>query len=223
MHGALGSKAQLQSLKALLQDNFRIFELNFGGHGGKASQEPFSIQRFTEEVAAFLDQQEVKQIHIFGYSMGGYVALNLARLHPDRVGKIATLGTKLNWTEESAQKEVRMLNPAKILEKVPAYADHLQSVHAPLSWQGVLEQTAGLMLGMGSGKRLFDKDFQSIPHEVRMAVGDKDRMVSIEETQHVVNQLPNASLHVMEGFPHPIDKVDIGQLGTWLAEYFNKA
>ena len=54
--------------------------------------------------------------------MGGYVALQLANKHPKYVQKIITLGTKFAWDKETAAKEVKMLNPEKIEEKIPAFA-----------------------------------------------------------------------------------------------------
>ncbi|MBK7855574.1 MAG: hypothetical protein IPJ79_12335 [Bacteroidetes bacterium] len=55
--------------------------------------------------------------NIFGYSMGGYVALWLARFKPHLVQFVFTLATKLNWNEETSAKENRMLNANKMEEK----------------------------------------------------------------------------------------------------------
>ena len=76
-----------------------------------------------------MNENYIQTIDIFGYSMGGYVALWLARFYPDRVGKIFTLGTKLKWNDEEAEKEIKMLNPEKVELKVPAFAQQLAERH----------------------------------------------------------------------------------------------
>ena len=47
----------------------------------------------------------ITRADIFGYSMGGYVALHAARRHPERIGSIMTLGTKFAWDTPTAEKE----------------------------------------------------------------------------------------------------------------------
>ena len=50
LHGALGSKNQLLSLKATLEKTYEVYDLNFEGHGGIQSINEFSIDLFTENV-----------------------------------------------------------------------------------------------------------------------------------------------------------------------------
>lgn len=126
LHGALGSKQQFAELKKQLSDEFELYDLNFDGHGGSTTDEAFSIALFTQNALAFMDAQGLEQVAIFGYSMGGYVALNMALKHPNRVRQIITLGTKFDWTIESASREVKMLNPAVIEAKVPHFAQKLK-------------------------------------------------------------------------------------------------
>ncbi len=84
--------------------------------------------------------------------MGGYVGLNLAKEYPELVGRIVTLGTKFAWTKEVAEKEIKMLNPEKIAEKIPAFADRLKSIHTNNNWKEVVRKTARMMYGLGTEK-----------------------------------------------------------------------
>ncbi|NRA47992.1 MAG: alpha/beta hydrolase, partial [Phaeodactylibacter sp.] len=119
LHGALGSKAQFSALKAKLNIDFEVFDFDFQGHGGRTVESPFTMDLFTDNVLSFLDDNDLGKVHIFGYSMGGYVTLNTALKLPGRISKITTLGTKFDWSLESAEKEIKMLNPEKVEEKVP--------------------------------------------------------------------------------------------------------
>src|ERR1019366_7684707 len=110
LHGALGSIDQFSGLEEALAGEFKLYPLNLSGHGKRTSHHhAFTIQNFTHEVLDWMNEHYIKTIDVFGYSMGGYVALWLARFYPDRVGKIFTLGTKLKWNEEEAEKEIKLL------------------------------------------------------------------------------------------------------------------
>lgn len=212
LHGAIGSKSQFSSITSLLDNQFNIHLLNFSGHGGEAFKENFNIPQFAEDVLVYLEQQNIKSIDIFGYSMGGYVALYLAKNHPEKVGKIITLGTKLNWTPEVAAKETKMLDAAKMEEKIPAFAEILKTRHYPNDWKMVLEKTAYMMVAMGNNNVLSDEDFKLIQHPVKLLLADNDEMVSEEETKHVTNLLPHATFEVLPNSKHPIEKVDTDAL-----------
>jgi len=216
LHGALGSKQQLEPLKELLSDQFNIYSLNFDGHGGNASDNHFSIDLFTDNLIHFLEKNELRDVYIFGYSMGGYVALNAAHQRPDLVQKIVTLGTKFDWSPESAAQEIKMLNPEKIEEKVPQFATRLKELHEPVDWKLVMNKTASLMRDLGEGKGLKDEEVENVKQEVVIGLGDKDKMVGMDESQKVVNLLPNGSFMVLEGVPHPIDMISNDQLVAYI-------
>lgn len=222
LHGAIGAADQLEPLGVELGRDYLVHPLNFYGHGGEPMpNEPFSIQLFTDQVHSWLKEKGIDKIDIFGYSMGGYVALHLARQQPDRVGRIMTLGTKFNWTPEIAARELKMLNPDKIQEKIPAFALALSHRHAPNQWQQVLTQTANMMLAMGTHPPLVQTDFESIQNKVLICRGDEDEMVTAVETEQVHNWLPCASLTTFPGTRHPIEKVNVQLLATTLRYFFS--
>jgi shikimate kinase/esterase/lipase len=221
LHGALGSEGQLEPLKNALSDSFEVHSLNFTGHGGRDFDgDNFSIDYFTKDVLDYLEEQGLDKVAIFGYSMGGYVALNLAKKHPNRVGKIFTLATKFAWSVESASKEVKMLNPDVIATKIPAFATTLKERHAPLDWKWHLKKTAEMMLELGKGAGLSSEDFAGITQEVLITVGSKDRMVGQEESETVANLLPNGKFELLEGFKHPIEQVDLAILTEKITAFF---
>jgi len=153
---------------------------------------------------------------------GGYVALNLAQTHPQFINKIFTLGTKLAWNPHSAEKEVKMLNPEKIEEKVPLFADALKQRHAPNNWKKVLIKTAELMRGLGENPLITPKSVRSVTNQVVIGIGEEDRMVSIEESRSIAEALPNGRLKLFENFDHPIEKVDTNLLSAELTSFFDE-
>lgn len=213
LHGAIGAADQLSGLGENLSDSFSVHRLNFNGHGGLPfSPEPFSIKHFAADVISFLDKQQIENINIFGYSMGGYVAMYLAKYHSNRVNKIITLATKFNWDELIAASEIKMLNPAKIEEKLPDFAATLQKRHAPNDWKTVLEKTAAMLTEMGKDNPLKITDYQQIQHQTLVMLGDRDKMVTLDETIAVYKALPEAQFAILPNTPHPIEMVNADHL-----------
>jgi pimeloyl-ACP methyl ester carboxylesterase len=209
LHGALGSEAQMAPLAEALKNDFEVHSLNFSGHGGAAFADGFGIQQFTAEVLGFLAENQWASADIFGYSMGGYVALNLASQQPERVGRVVTLATKFDWTPEGALRETKMLDPEKIEAKVPVFAAQLHERHAPNDWKELLRKTADMMLELGQHPPLSPDVLSKISSPCLICLGDSDQMVGLEETQQAAALLPNGSLQVLEHTPHPFEKVDM--------------
>lgn len=209
LHGAIGSKDQLQPIAEQLKNTFDVHTLNFSGHGGEPMPSSFSIEQFAEDVLTYLKQNNISKTNIFGYSMGGYVALYLAKHHPDKVEKVITFATKFEWTPEIAAKEIKMLNAEKIEEKIPAFAATLEKRHQPNDWKMVLQKTSDMMVALGNNNTLKLADYNSITIPVLVSLGDEDNMVTLTETQNVCNNLQNGKLIVLKKTPHPIEKVDV--------------
>lgn len=220
LHGALGSSSELESLKNCLVNDFTIHTLNFEGHGNSISNKDFSIDLFTQNIIDYILKHKLNKVGIFGFSMGGYVAINLALRRPDMVGKIMTLGTKFNWSIASGEKEIKMLNPIKIEEKVPAFANYLQKIHLPNDWKVNMNKTAKLMSNLMNGEKLIDEDYSELNHKILLCLGSKDLMVSMEETKAVAMQMPNSQLQLIDGFEHPVSKVDKAILSNLIISYF---
>ncbi|MEQ8476619.1 alpha/beta hydrolase [Fulvivirga sp.] len=221
LHGAMGSEKQLFPLKQLLSENFDVYALNFTGHGGKAFGEEFGIERFSKDLVQLLDQKNLNNVNIFGYSMGGYVAINAA-LSDSRIAKIFTLGTKFGWSLESATQAVKMFDPGKIEEKVPAFAVTLKLMHQPQDWKEVMTHTTQMMISLGKSPILHSKNLKEVKIPVIIGLGAEDKMVSVHESKEVVNALHQSEFQLYEGFKHPIEQVDISVLANDLTEFFLK-
>lgn len=209
LHGALGAQDQLTPLAEMLQTEREVHTLNFAGHGGV----PFpgggyEIKGFAEDLRSYMDEEGIDKADVFGYSMGGYVALTMAMELPERIGKIFTLATKFDWNPTSAAKEVKFLDPDVLEAKVPHFAEVLEKRHAPLDWKEVLGNTSQLMISLGAGAAHKQDDWAKVSIPVCLTVGSADNMVTSEETKSLKAALPNAEYKVYEGMKHPIEKVD---------------
>jgi len=220
LHGAIGSTDQLNPLIDILIKNTFVRAFDFSGHGASFTvPEQYSIPLFAEQVITCLDEQKIEQIPIFGYSMGGYVALYLARHYPHRVSKVITLATKFHWDEATAEQETKMLDPEKIEQKVPAFAATLKERHTADDWKAVLHKTAAMMRELGANNPLRDNDFRQITAPVMLLLGDNDKMVSREETEHVLKLLPHPAMQILPDTPHAIEQVNAAELAGIIRDF----
>ncbi len=216
LHGALGAERQMQSLKTLLEENFEVYSFSFEGHGDRQSSRELRIQFFSENLRAFLKENQLEKPRVFGYSMGGYVAIYTEALFPGTFEKIITLGTKFAWTPEIAAREVRMLQPDIIEDKVPKFAAHLDRMHTPNDWKLNMKATAEMMEHMGAFPPMNDVDLAKVKCPVQLLLGAKDTMVTMAETVEMQQQLPNAFFDPLDDVEHPIEKLNLNLLLPFL-------
>jgi pimeloyl-ACP methyl ester carboxylesterase len=112
-----------------------------------------------------------------------------------------------------------MLNPTIIKEKVPKYADSLLQLHGK-NWELLMGKTATMMVQLGANPTFKNSDFETIETPVLVGVGDKDVMVSLEETIAVYRLLPNSQLLVMPNTTHPIDRINLELLTYQIRNFF---
>jgi len=209
LHGAIGSSTQLDDLKHALKEKYHVHVFDFPGHGGKDVPSEFSIALFADAVVEHLNNNNLLKVCIFGYSMGGYVALYLAKHHPSLIDKVVTLATKFEWSETIVEKELKMLQADVIEVKLPSFAATLKERHAPQDWKTIMQKTAAMLTELGKDNTLKLVDYTTINTPSLIMIGDRDKMVSLEETVAVYKQLPNAALAVLPNIPHPIEQADI--------------
>jgi pimeloyl-ACP methyl ester carboxylesterase len=219
LHGAIGSSAQLQPLQEALKDRYHIHLFDFPGHGGKEFLPAFSIKAFAESVVEHLDKNKLIKVSVFGYSMGGYVAMYLAKYHSSLIDRVITLATKFEWSEAIVEKELKMLQADVIEQKLPSFAETLKQRHAPKDWKVVLQKTAAMLTELGKDNALKPADYTTITTPSLIMIGDRDKMVTLEETVSVYKHLPAAELAVLPATPHPIEQVDTGLLSMHMHRF----
>jgi pimeloyl-ACP methyl ester carboxylesterase len=105
---------------------------------------------------------------------------------------------------------------------VPHFAEQLKERHHPTDWKLVLEKTSELMVVLGDNP-LTPSDFARIKQPVMITLGDKDAMVTRDESEAVVHALPNAQLRIIPDTPHPIEKANLAAVVAVIREHIAEA
>lgn len=222
LHGALYESQQFNPLLDRLRErDCEAIAFDLPGHGNaEFPDDEFSIELFGRFVIDEIDRLRVERVVIFGYSMGGYIGLWLARHYPERVVSLVTLGTKMAWNPEGAAREVRMLDADVIEEKVPEFGQALRDRHGADRYREVLARTATMMKNLGDAPSVAPEDLEQVAQPVRMMVGDRDRMVSIEETTEAYRHLQNGELAVLPSTHHPLEQADTRMLARVISAHY---
>lgn len=78
-----------------LQQKNRVVLLNLPGFGESATREKATIAEFADDIAAILDEAGIDTpVVVVGLSMGGYVALEFALRHADRLAGLVLVSTR---------------------------------------------------------------------------------------------------------------------------------
>lgn len=103
LHGWINSWAVWRDAMIALADTnrYRVHALDFWGFGesaqGKnAPPDAFNIESYVEMVNQFMVRMGIEAAPVFGHSMGGTVALQMALDHPTRVRRVAIVGSPIS-------------------------------------------------------------------------------------------------------------------------------
>jgi pimeloyl-ACP methyl ester carboxylesterase len=81
---------------AYLGQYYRTYAMDFWGFGESGKKrETYAVQDFVNLVDQFMDQLGIIRAPLVGHSMGGTVSLSVAIQYPDRVSKVAVVGSPI--------------------------------------------------------------------------------------------------------------------------------
>jgi pimeloyl-ACP methyl ester carboxylesterase len=96
LHCWLGSwNYWLSTMEFLAEYGYKTYALDFWGFGESAKQGTYAVSEYVEMVVQFMERMGLRQAHVMGHSMGGTVSLSLMLTHPERVTKVAVVGSPI--------------------------------------------------------------------------------------------------------------------------------
>lgn len=102
LHGNNSSMGSFGQQFDALSKKYKIVALDSRGQGNSsADNTKLTYELMAEDVNTFLDKLKLKDVDVLGWSDGGNIALILAMKHPDKVKRMAIMGTVLYNDETS--------------------------------------------------------------------------------------------------------------------------
>jgi pimeloyl-ACP methyl ester carboxylesterase len=177
----------------------------------------YGVPTWIRHVVDFLDALEIEKAHFVGNSMGGLVAMHIARLHPTRVDKLILMGApNPGMTPTAGLAALRAYEPspdnmrALLLENF-AYdptlitedlvqeryeASARPEVHA--SYRAMFHDPRHT----GNQLELTEDGVQSIAARTLVVHGAHDKVIPVEAGWHLSRLIPDADLHVFARCGH---------------------
>lgn len=115
IHGVGGDAGNWDPIATRLRTRFDVMAMDLRGHGGSdLIRGPVDVDDFARDAVQVLDDAGVGRCGVAGFSLGGAVALALALHFPERVDKLALIGTVCG---RSPQQQARALERVEYLRQ----------------------------------------------------------------------------------------------------------
>ncbi|MBC8065687.1 MAG: alpha/beta hydrolase [Chlorobia bacterium] len=201
LHGAFGTAEGWAMLLPALSKNRQVIIIEQQGHGRTADiDRPLTYQQMAKDTAALLKQLNIKDADVFGYSMGGSTALELASKNPELVRKLVILGAGSGPIKETYAPEIyqqfKSITPENF--DFPQVKDpYVKVAPDPSKWPVLVSKVTKLDAGGGMPV----KDVKSIRAHTLIMMGDRDA-VKPEHAVEMLRMIPNSQLAIFPGGDH---------------------
>jgi pimeloyl-ACP methyl ester carboxylesterase len=202
LHGALEhiERSFGQIVRALAASR-KVIAIEQQAHGRTEDiARPLTYEQMADDTAELLRKLEIDRADVFGFSMGGGVALVLAVRHPDRVRKVAVVSGSAS-IEGFDQDVMRMLtgmgpdDPAWL----PLIKDGFMRVAAtPGQWPAAVRRIQQAFLSFRGLRR---EQLQSIRAQT-LFVGGESGVVKPGHLQEIARFVPRSRLEIFAGDDH---------------------
>jgi proline iminopeptidase len=138
-HGGPGLSHDLYLTLARLASGRRLIFWDHRGHGrsGPLPAGDVEMSLFADDLVELADALGVERFDLLGHSMGGWVALEAAIRHPDRVARLVAVATtpgQLGADEANADQGPPMPGEAaELLSRQPTSAEELVEIYTELA------------------------------------------------------------------------------------------
>jgi pimeloyl-ACP methyl ester carboxylesterase len=213
LHGAYMTIETLGEIVPSLAETRQVIAVELQGHGHTADiDRPLSYEQMADDVSALLAQIGIDKADVFGYSMGGGVALQVAIRHPEVVRKLVVASA--SYTSDGMHPELLEMIPSLTPEAFagsPIEEAYLRTAPNPEDFPTLVAKL----------KQLDMEPFAWPPEEVRgiaaptlLIVGDSDA-IRLEHAVELfrlrgggvmgdLSGLPDSQLAVLPGTTHYI-------------------
>jgi pimeloyl-ACP methyl ester carboxylesterase len=145
LHGGLGALEMFGPNLPALARGRQVIALDLQGHGRTADiDRPITMEALADDVAALIKHLGLPRADVMGYSMGGWVALQLGIRHPELVGKLVVVSAPLRrnafYPDILVQQTHLGAAAAEAMKPTPMYQLYSKLAPRPQDWPRFLEK-----------------------------------------------------------------------------------
>jgi pimeloyl-ACP methyl ester carboxylesterase len=198
LHGAYMTVDAMGSILPGLAESRRVIVPEMQGHGRTADiDRPITYEEMADDVAALIRHLGIEEADVFGYSMGGGVALQLAIRHPGSVRRLVVASA--SYTSEGMQPELHEMIPTITPETFagsPMEAAYQELAPNPEDFPTLVEKLKRLDMTPFAWPA---EDVRGIEAPTMIVVGDAD-VVRLEHAVEMFRLLGGGAMGDLSGF-----------------------
>jgi pimeloyl-ACP methyl ester carboxylesterase len=200
LHGAISaSGTSFGKVLPGLSSTRQVIAVELQGHGHTADiDRPLTLEQMADDIAALLGEIGIEEADVFGYSMGGGVALQVAIRHPDVVRKLVVASA--SYTSEGMQPELHEMIPSitpEMFAGSPMEAAYLEVAPNPGHFPTLVEKLKRLDMTPFAWPA---DDIRGIAAPTLIVVGDSD-VVRLEHAVEMYRLLGGGAAGDLAGLP----------------------
>lgn len=208
LHGNTASSAMFADVVECYADWFKVYLMDFLGHGKSDRVERFATDLWYDEavqVIAFLEQTGIEKVNIIGSSGGALVAINVALERPDLVHAIIADSFEGEEPLEAFVKNI--VQERKLSKQDPATAQFYQFNHGA-DWEAVVDNdTCAMDEHYKTIGKFFHKPLESLQVPVLLTGSLQDEFITSDFFEMTYGKLlakiPNGAMRLFEQGGHP--------------------
>lgn len=217
LHGANGGSVEIEPMRAALGDYFEVSAPDWLGHGGRPVPKDIDVPALAADFLGWMDGRGIGSAWIAGYSVGGYVALYMARHFPARVEGVMALATKAILDAPTIKHWIHLASVGRL--EGTERAQQLEKTHAPNDWRDVARLNQRFFAALAEEPPLDAVALGEIARPVMLVNGDTDKLVPWGETAELGKVIPRSKLVKFYGFAHPMQLVPVFAVARALGEW----
>lgn len=224
LHGAAGClQMELEPLARRLSKQFRVYTVDFTAHGQSdpLPQYDFTPALFIDNVATLFDYFELAEANLFGFSLGGFVALSYAHANPARVRRLAVHATHVFWDQALVDTMLTRLDYEGIKQASPDLARYLGQMHGADNWASLFERTKQYTLKIPA----FEAEYthvRDVKTPTLVSAVDEDDLFSVDSPVGLHKLLANSNLAIIPGKRHALQNVNLDLFAPLLCRHFGQ-
>ena len=209
-----------------LAERYRVVTYDNRGAGrSKGAGALFRVKDMADDAAAVLDAAGIANAYVFGISMGGLVAMELALRHPVRVKAMALGATFAGWLG-SRKPSVLTTTDVLVGGLLSRLGAHGMLGRALVSRETAKRDPKALAEFIVNGERVdplalvqqmtavtlhaSSEKLKALRVPTLVLSGDQDRLVPEENSRHLAGLIPGASFVLLPGAGHcfPLERFE---------------
>ena len=242
LHGSgpgVTAYANWNRLFPLIKDHFRVIAPDMAGFGftERVPGMTCNMNLWVQQVVDLMDALKIEQAHLVGNSFGGALALSLAIKYPDRIKKLAlmgsmgvsfpiTYGLDRVWGYTPSEANMEELLELFTYDHSFATKELIKSRYESSMQPGFQESFSALFpaprqngVESMAGNQAY---IRNIPHETLIIHGREDRVIPLENSLKLLELIDNAQLHVFGHCGHWTQIEHTAEFADLILQFFKR-